>query len=586
MDRREMERFLRAYAAELSRSAAQLQTQPMPPLTERAFARFEETGNRLEYEGIYFARRKFLAILGLEAILQSERKQAVDPALMTRLCQVVEEVCGEETWALPAHVDRSGCPDWRITVDLFAAETAQTLSELADRLFPLLPEPIFHRMVQEVARRVLQPFFRAEAPYSWWEGAGMNWNGVCAGAIGSACIHLHSRGISLPLDISRCLARIDRSLERYICGFPRDGACLEGLGYYTYGMSYYMNYLQEAEESLGRRPRLPDHFPAIAQFPQKCYFADGQAVSFSDGDSRERYRAGLLAALAQYAPGVRFPNPGSAAGVHTDGCYRFVQLKMDLFCTAQFLRCGVFPPEHGSPRERMSVFPDAQWCIAQSSGGVGFACKGGCNQESHNHNDIGHFLYEAGGTVFFPDLGAGEYTADYFGENRYHILCNSSAGHSVPAIGGGQMPGPDFRCGDFSVTTEGEILHVRMEIGSAYGGGTPLPPGAAVRVVAFHLGTGALEVTDRFDCALCGAVTENLITQVPPRRENGCVILERDGRTAVLRVDGAGVPPSIRIARLVHRNHQGVQEPVYAIAWDVGRGGVARFHVEIRSANS
>ena len=64
------------------------------------------------------------------------------------------------------------------------------------------------------------------------------------------------------------------------------------------------------------------------------------------------------------------------------------------------------------------------------------AAKGGNNGESHNHNDVGSFLYLAGDEMLLTDLGAGEYTRDYFGEKRYDILCNHSFGHSVPVIDG------------------------------------------------------------------------------------------------------------------------------------------------------
>ena len=37
------------------------------------------------------------------------------------------------------------------------------------------------------------------------------------------------------------------------------------------------------------------------------------------------------------------------------------------------------------------------------------AAKGGNNGESHNHNDVGSFLYLAGDEMLLTDLGAGEY---------------------------------------------------------------------------------------------------------------------------------------------------------------------------------
>ena len=200
MENVELKQFLINYRDEIRNSADTLLNQQMPMLTEELFSLFETTGNRLRYEDSYFARRKFLTILGLEAILENENYIGIHQ----KLCETVESVCNEETWALPAHVDRKHNPNWRITVDLFACETAQTLSELADRLYDVLPQKLIMKMTEEVLRRVLRPFFQSEVPYSWWEGSGMNWNGVCVGAIGSACIHLHNRGlncrqISLPV---------------------------------------------------------------------------------------------------------------------------------------------------------------------------------------------------------------------------------------------------------------------------------------------------------------------------------------------------------------------------------------------------
>ena len=65
------EEFLESYLAQLRKEATGLISQPMPELTESLFALFETNGNRLVYESVYFARRKFLTILGLQAILEN-----------------------------------------------------------------------------------------------------------------------------------------------------------------------------------------------------------------------------------------------------------------------------------------------------------------------------------------------------------------------------------------------------------------------------------------------------------------------------------------------------------------------------------
>lgn len=117
---------------EIRDSARELLPKEMPALTEELFGLYETTGNRLKYEEVYFARRKMLAVLGMRAILGLEEQWEEKQTYIQKLEEVILDICREETWALPAHVNRRENPQWRITVDLFASETAQTLSELME----------------------------------------------------------------------------------------------------------------------------------------------------------------------------------------------------------------------------------------------------------------------------------------------------------------------------------------------------------------------------------------------------------------------------------------------------------------------
>ena len=188
---KKLEAFRMGYRKEVRESAWSLLDQDMPVLTEELFALFEQNGNRLRYETVYFNRRKMLAVLGLEAILEKEeagnKAEAVSTEILDKLCLVIEDICREECWALPAHVDRKEDKDWRITADLFACETAQTLSEIADRLEEDLPGGLRLTIISEIKRRVLQPVFDSAVPYRKWECGETNWNAVCAGSIGSVC---------------------------------------------------------------------------------------------------------------------------------------------------------------------------------------------------------------------------------------------------------------------------------------------------------------------------------------------------------------------------------------------------------------
>lgn len=506
-------------------------------------------------------------------MLEKEQTGSVCQATGAKLSEVIADICGEECWALPAHLSRND-PDWRITIDLFAAETAQTLSELADRLREELPLALCQRIRENVENRVLIPFLRSQQ--FGWEKSDHNWNAVCGGAIGSACIHLWGKDDRT----DRCIDRVCNSLLYYIKGFAEDGTCMEGCGYYTYGMSYFVNFALELfTYSQGRKDLLRGdwgHFHkdendkrnAVAGFQSKCFFADGTTVNFSDGSCRDKYNLGLLLALKRSFPEVRIPDVSSAADLYHDNCYRFVFRKLDLLEAWEELDQATLPSE-GSvlPAENagIHILPDAQWCIATARNGVGFACKGGSNGEPHNHNDVGHFIYEAKGTAFLADLGAGEYTKEYFGPNRYHILCNSSFGHSVPIIGGrGQLLGKEYACNAFEADRLPDLLRVRMDLSGAYGERA----GTIRREMRFSATDGKLVVNDSFSFdpnQMC-TVTENLITQCKPSFSGDRIMLAGSETAARLHILG---DPDVLIKEYPHTGHRGEKETVYAIEWQI-----------------
>ena len=239
---------------------------------------------------------------------------------------------------------------------------------------------------------------------------------------------------------------------------------------------------------------------------------------------------------------------------------------MDLLCTEEYLaRGGYADAPGGEVGPRFHILPAAQWCIGHSASGVGFACKGGNNGAPHNHNDIGHFIYEAGDVMLLTDLGLEEYTRDYFGPKRYERLSCGSLGHSVPVVGGqGQGAGAEYRCGSFSAEKDGTVT---MELHDAY------PSGLLQRFdrrFYFDLETGRLQVTDRLDLPFGGsnAIWERLITQIPPKLMGNRILLDCGPVVGVVEICRP-LRPAITVETYSRHNHLGRTEPVYAIQWEV-----------------
>ena len=117
-------------------------------------------------------------------------------------------------------------------------------------------------------------------------------------------------------------------------------------------------------------------------------------------------------------------------------------------------------------RERgVEILPDAELAGIRSGDMLIFA-KGGHNDESHNHNDIGSFaLYDEQKAVLV-DVGIGTYTRFTFSEYRYDMIPWVKAeNHNVPAFDGiTQQYGRKYYADSFSATDD----EIKISFASAY----------------------------------------------------------------------------------------------------------------------
>lgn len=464
----------------------------MPELTFSAYREYFETGHRARYERLYFRRRARLVARAAEALL--------DPAAdVGPLSDTLWSVCNEPTWALPAHVSRAG-DGWKDDrcVDLFAAETAHTLAEtvaaLQGRLDPLLAG----RVRAEVERRVFASF--TDPRPMAWEGYGNNWEAVCGGAVGMAALALLGDSKADSVRLAAMLDRSRRAMDRFLAGFGDDGGCAEGVDYWVYGFGYFVYFAEALREHTGEDLMDVPKVREIAAFPHRVALGGGAFVPSSDASERPWLPAGLLTRLAE-----RFGTPPAEVvpSLHDDHCYRWGHLSRTL---AWF---RPLPPAVLS--EPTSFLPDLGWVIDR--GPNAFAAKGGHNDEPHNHNDLGHFVLRTRGETVLDDLGAGEYTADYFGEGRYDSVYTSALGHSVPVIDGQVQPaGRERAARVLRYAAEGDGLGFDLDLSSAY-------PVAGLRSFVRRFRwrrEGQLELTDEFDAERPLAVEELFISRRPP----------------------------------------------------------------------
>lgn len=410
----------------------------IPETTYTLYRVFKATGERESYQRPYGQKRSLISQEALAVLMGGDTKR------VSRLSDLLWSVCEETWWVMPAHEKA----EWYI--DLGAAQTGALLSQVVACLGDRLPEEIRNRVRDEVTRRILDPYLQYGEQYSWNSGRN-NWTGVCAGAVGQAFLLLEP-----DLDRqARALALVAKQLNRFIeNGFGEDGACLEGIGYWNYGLSEYIIFAEMMRaRSAGKIDLLANEkLKLIAEYPLAVYLGHGTYASFADSHESASLLPYLAYRLAERTgvSGLKLLASDGTAGAFPTA------LRNLLWTTNRETGTlpvdDVFMPKSGVIK---LVVPagDRQMVLA---------AKAGHNAEPHNNNDVGSFIIAVDGVVYLCDPGSGLYNRDYFSGKRYENIFANSFGHSVPRIGGIlQSPGSEF-CGTMEKTGDKAIL-IRFE---------------------------------------------------------------------------------------------------------------------------
>lgn len=138
-------------------------------------------------------------------------------------------------------------------------------------------------------------------------------------------------------------------------------------------------------------------------------------------------------------------------------------------------------------------YPETEFCYLTNKEGWFLAAKGGFNNESHNHNDVGSFSLYVNTTPILIDAGVGTYTRQTFGKERYTIWTMQSNYHNLPVINGiPQSYGQQYKATD--VICRPGRRFFSANIAKAY------PEEAAINrwIRSYSLGDRQLTVTDDF----------------------------------------------------------------------------------------
>jgi hypothetical protein len=478
----------------------------MPETTYTRYRLFKTTGERAPYDRPYGQKRSLLSREVLAAWFQGDNSR------IDRINDLIWSICEETTWVGPAHEKT----EWHI--DLYAAETAADLGYVIMLIGDRLPEEVRERVRKEVNRRIFEPYL-AHAHEYWWDSGRNNWTGVCAGSIGEAFLLLENDVQRQAKALSLVIGQLDRFIQN---AFEADGGCLEGIGYWNYGLYHYVCLAEMLRVRSGGAIDLlsNEKVRAIAAYPLAVVMGKDTYASFSDAHEHSSVQPFLAARLSERAGAT-----GLRALVEEAGGGDLAEVLRNLSWWD-----GTRPE---MPKLDNSFLPVSG--LARLVGNAGehtvvLAVKAGHNAESHNHNDVGSFVLAVDDTVYLCDPGAGAYNAAYFSPKRYENVFANSYGHSVPRIGGTLQPAGQEYCGTMQKTGD-KSISIRFE--KAYA----VPSlKTAVRSIEMHGGEVILQDSFAFEGDGC-EVEEAFMTWNPVEINGNVACVTTDKGTLEIRAE-------------------------------------------------
>lgn len=449
-----------------------------PNLKATTFLEYTRTGNRTNYQDIQFERRNSLSTLVIAEMLEGNGRFVDD------IINLVWAICEETYWGIPAHLFLQeagpGLPDIEDpSVDLFAAETGAQIAwtdfivgDKLDEINPLIRK----RMYLETNRKIYEPYLKANSykymGYDKTRRRPNNWNPWINSNVMLSVLLLEKDKRKRAEVMYKCMDVLDNYLNPH----PADGGCDEGPSYWGRAGASVFDCLDVVDLATAHKVNLFSD-PLVSNLGTYIYKAsigNGYYLNFADAGMKVNhspillYRYGkaidseVMKEMAAYfgeSQNLKESTFGKSLGRAIPGLYYVSE---------------VLEYKAKEPLVRDFWLPDIQVMGARdkedSREGLYLAAKGGHNEESHNHNDIGNFVVFVDSEPAIIDIGVETYTKETFGPNRYDIWTMNSAHHNLlPTVNGTmQKNGMEFKAKNVTYQATDKKVTYSLDISSSY----------------------------------------------------------------------------------------------------------------------
>ena len=513
------------------------------------YLEFFRSGSRKAMETPYNANRQAFACLLMGELAEGQGR------FIDQIANGVYCFCEMTTWVLSAHLpnqrEQTRIPSHKEhAIDLTAGDMGATLAwtyhflkdELA-RFSPLIPE----RLRSELQTRIIDTY--ADNGHFWWvalpykPGALVNnWNPWCNSNVLLTTLLVEED----PDKRAAVVYKTMRSVDQFINYNHDDGACEEGPSYWGHAAGKLYDYLQvlydatDGKLSLFDRPIIRN----LGEYIYRSYIGNGWVVNFADAEARG---GGDFDQIYCFGKAVGSPDMQAyAAARYRERKDNAAPVSGDLFRNFQALEHRAELDTFSLPyvRPDYSWYPETEFCY-MNEGNLFLAAKGGNNNESHNHNDVGSCLVYLNRQPVLIDAGVGTYTRQTFSSERYKIWTMQSGYHNLPVINGcEQLPGGKYKASGTSFSPSARKFSA--DIAGAY----PAEAGISRWVRSYRMKGGTLSIEDAFQGEAKQPHALHFMTAVPPSVTDRGLRIPSAGGDVLLSYDTKRLEASVETVPL------------------------------------
>lgn len=459
------------------RAAEKALVSEIPSLTLSKYRDYLENGSTTVYGSPYRVRMSMLMNMSFAEKVEGKGR------FIDKIADVIWAMCEESTWMLPEHtihrtheaargskVPPTAGNKYGHGLELGAAYRAANIalsySWFKDKFDEISPF-INVRILYELKERIIDPFINDTF---WWEG-------VTGNRVNNWCPWIVSNILTVVSLVEEDTARRERVVElslQYLDNFinccPEDGGCDEGPLYWNAGVGCLFDALELLEDMTDGYINIYDEplIKALGEYEARVNIKDNFFVNFADSRASFALDGNMI---------IRYGQKCGSDILVTFG-QKMLKMRGPAFDTALIYRSLRSLTSPSIDLSELTVkaatdtyFKNLEIMILRDSEisdeGAFLAIKGGNNGESHNHNDVGNFIFYKNGLPVLIDAGVGEYTRQTFSKDRYKIWSMQSLYHNVASFGGqGQMNGAQYKATDVIYDDKGRSL--TLEIKDAY----------------------------------------------------------------------------------------------------------------------